>query len=65
MPTGQMVQRSSGLFFLTSATNVLALTTAGLLLVLGIAADPATRSYEAVHGGWWHATPYLANHART
>jgi len=37
MPTRQIVQRSSGLFFLTSAINVLTLAVAGLLLLLGIA----------------------------
>ncbi len=40
MPTRQIVRRSSGLFFLTSAINVLALATAGLLLALGIADGP-------------------------
>lgn len=37
MPTRQIVQRSSGLFFLTSAVNVVTLSAAGLLLLLGIA----------------------------
>jgi uncharacterized membrane protein YbhN (UPF0104 family) len=40
MPTRQIVQRSSGLFFLTSAINVLTLAVAGLLLLLGIADGP-------------------------
>jgi uncharacterized membrane protein YbhN (UPF0104 family) len=40
MATRQIVQRSSGLFFLTSAINVLALAAAGLLLALGIADGP-------------------------
>jgi uncharacterized membrane protein YbhN (UPF0104 family) len=40
MPTRQIVRRSSGLFFLTSAINVITLATAGLLLVLGIAEGP-------------------------
>lgn len=40
MPTRQIVQRSSGLFFLTSAINVLALAAAGLALLLGIAHGP-------------------------
>jgi uncharacterized membrane protein YbhN (UPF0104 family) len=40
MPTRQIVQRSSGLFFLTSAINVLTLAAAGLLLLLGIADGP-------------------------
>jgi uncharacterized membrane protein YbhN (UPF0104 family) len=40
MPTKQIVQRSSGLFFLTSAINVLTLGAAGLLLFLGIAVGP-------------------------
>jgi uncharacterized membrane protein YbhN (UPF0104 family) len=40
MPTRQIVQRSSGLFFLTSAINVLTLGVAGLLLLLGIVDGP-------------------------
>ncbi len=40
MATRQIVQRSSGLFFLTSAINVLTLVAAGLLLLLGIADGP-------------------------
>src|ERR1039458_9475407 len=40
MPTRQIVQRSSGLFFLTSAINVLTLAAAGLLLLLGIGDGP-------------------------
>jgi uncharacterized membrane protein YbhN (UPF0104 family) len=40
MPTRQIVRRSSGLFFLTSAINVLTLASAGLLLVLGVADGP-------------------------
>ncbi|MFZ0091607.1 MAG: lysylphosphatidylglycerol synthase domain-containing protein [Solirubrobacteraceae bacterium] len=40
MPTRQIVQRSSGLFFLTSAINVLVLGAAGLALWLGIAVGP-------------------------
>jgi uncharacterized membrane protein YbhN (UPF0104 family) len=40
MPTRQIVQRSSGLFFLTSAINVLTLGAAGLLLLLGIGDGP-------------------------
>ncbi len=40
MPTKQIVQRSSGLFFLTSAINVLTLGAAGLLLFAGIAVGP-------------------------
>jgi uncharacterized membrane protein YbhN (UPF0104 family) len=40
MPTRQIVQRSSGLFFLTSAINVLTLVAAGLLLLLGIGDGP-------------------------
>ena len=40
MPTRQIVRRSSGLFFLTSAINVLTLAAAGLLLLLGIADGP-------------------------
>ncbi len=40
MPTRQIVRRSSGLFFLTSAINALTLVAAGLLLLLGIGAGP-------------------------
>jgi uncharacterized membrane protein YbhN (UPF0104 family) len=40
MSTQQIVRRSSGLFFLTSAINVLTLAAAGLLLVLGITDGP-------------------------
>jgi uncharacterized membrane protein YbhN (UPF0104 family) len=40
MPTRQIVRRSSGLFFLTSAINVLTLVTAGVLLLLGLADGP-------------------------
>ena len=40
MPTRQIVRRSSGLFFLTSAINVLTLAAAGILLLLGIADGP-------------------------
>ena len=40
MSTRQIVRRSSGLFFLTSAINVFALAGAGLLLWLGIAGGP-------------------------
>jgi uncharacterized membrane protein YbhN (UPF0104 family) len=36
MSTRQVVEKSSGLFFLTSATNILALVAGGLLLALGI-----------------------------
>ncbi len=47
MPTRQIVQRSSGLFFLTSAVNVLTLAAAGLLLLLGIADGP----HDALRAG--------------
>lgn len=40
MPTREIVQRSSGLFFLTSAINVLTLAVAGVLLLLGIGQGP-------------------------
>jgi uncharacterized membrane protein YbhN (UPF0104 family) len=40
MPTRQIVQRSSGLFFLTSAINVLSLGAAGLALSLGVGNGP-------------------------
>lgn len=47
MPTRQIVQRSSGLFFLTSAINVLSLGGAGLALLLGIGDGP----HDALHAG--------------
>ena len=47
MPTRQIVQRSSGLFFLTSAINVLTLGAAGLLLTLGVAGGP----HDALRAG--------------
>jgi uncharacterized membrane protein YbhN (UPF0104 family) len=47
MPTRQIVQRSSGLFFLTSAINMLTLAIAGLLLWLGIAYGP----HDALRAG--------------
>ncbi len=40
MSAQQIVRRSSGLFFLTSAINVFTLAAAGLLLLLGIADGP-------------------------
>src|SRR5581483_349325 len=40
MSAQQIVRRSSGLFFLTSAINVFTLAVAGLLLLLGIADGP-------------------------
>lgn len=40
MPTREIVQRSSGLFFLTSAINVLTLAVAGLVLLLGVGNGP-------------------------
>ena len=40
MPTSQILRRSSGLFFLTSAVNVFALAAAGGLLLLGVAHGP-------------------------
>ena len=40
MSAQQIVRRSSGLFFLTSAINVFALVAAGLLLLLGITDGP-------------------------
>ncbi len=47
MPTRQIVRRSSGLFFLTSAINVLTLAAAGLLLLLGIGDGP----HDALRAG--------------
>jgi uncharacterized membrane protein YbhN (UPF0104 family) len=40
MPTRQILQRSSGLFFLTSAINVAVLAGGGLVLLLGIGGGP-------------------------
>ncbi|HEY2161071.1 MAG TPA: lysylphosphatidylglycerol synthase transmembrane domain-containing protein [Solirubrobacteraceae bacterium] len=40
MPTRQILKRSSGLFFLTSAINVLTLIAASLLLLLGVMQGP-------------------------
>lgn len=40
MPTREIVRRSSGLFFLTSAINVAVLAAAGLVLLLGIGDGP-------------------------
>jgi uncharacterized membrane protein YbhN (UPF0104 family) len=40
LPTRQIVRRSSGLFFLTSAINVIVLGAGGLLLLAGIGAGP-------------------------
>ena len=40
MPTRTIVERSSGLFFLTSATSVLALEGGALLLALGVGGEP-------------------------
>jgi uncharacterized membrane protein YbhN (UPF0104 family) len=47
MPTRQILQRSSGLFFLTSAINVLSLLVAGLVLLLGIGDGP----HDALRAG--------------
>jgi uncharacterized membrane protein YbhN (UPF0104 family) len=41
MSTGEIVERSSGLFFLTSGTNVLALVGAAALLALGLGGGPS------------------------
>jgi uncharacterized membrane protein YbhN (UPF0104 family) len=40
MPTREIVRRSSGLFFLTSAINVATLGVAGVLLLLGVGGGP-------------------------
>lgn len=45
MPTKQIVQRSSALFFLTSATSVAALTAGGLLLATGASLGPPEALY--------------------
>jgi uncharacterized membrane protein YbhN (UPF0104 family) len=47
MPTREIVQRSSGLFFLTSAVNVLTLGAAGGILILGLGAGP----HDLLHAG--------------
>jgi uncharacterized membrane protein YbhN (UPF0104 family) len=41
MPADRIVRRSSALFFLTSAVNVIALAAGGFLLALGLGAAPA------------------------
>ncbi|MGZ4246472.1 MAG: lysylphosphatidylglycerol synthase domain-containing protein [Solirubrobacteraceae bacterium] len=40
MPTRQILRRSSGLFFLTSAINVIVLAAGGLILLVGIGGGP-------------------------
>lgn len=45
MPTKQIVQRSSALFFLTSATSVAALTAGGLFLATGASLGPPEALY--------------------
>jgi uncharacterized membrane protein YbhN (UPF0104 family) len=40
MPTRQILQRSSGLFFLTSAINVIVLAAGGLVLLVGVGGGP-------------------------
>ncbi len=40
MPTRQILRRSSGLFFLTSAINVIVLAAGGLVLLVGIGSGP-------------------------
>lgn len=40
MPTRQILRRSSGLFFLTSAINVIVLAAGGLVLLVGIGGGP-------------------------
>jgi uncharacterized membrane protein YbhN (UPF0104 family) len=47
MPTREIVRRSSGLFFLTSAINVLTLGAAGGLLMLGLGDGP----HDLLHAG--------------
>jgi uncharacterized membrane protein YbhN (UPF0104 family) len=47
MPTRDIVQRSSGLFFLTSAINVLTLAAGGLVLLAGVGGGP----HDALHAG--------------
>jgi uncharacterized membrane protein YbhN (UPF0104 family) len=47
MPTREIVRRSSGLFFLTSAINVLTLAGAGVVLLAGIGDGP----HDAVRAG--------------
>jgi uncharacterized membrane protein YbhN (UPF0104 family) len=53
LPTRTIIKRSSALFFLTSAINVLALVGAGALLALGIASGPGglLRAWLPVGGG--------------
>ncbi len=40
MPTRQILRRSSGLFFLTSAINVIVLAAGGLVLLIGVGGGP-------------------------
>lgn len=47
MPTREIVRRSSGLFFLTSAVNVLTLAAAGVALLLGVGNGP----HDALRAG--------------
>ncbi|MFL5823391.1 MAG: YbhN family protein [Solirubrobacteraceae bacterium] len=51
MSTRRVVEKSSGLFFLTSATNVLALVGAGLLLAVGIGGGPHSPLLTLVPAG--------------
>lgn len=57
MPTREIIQRSSALFFLTSAINVLTLAAAGVFLLLGLGAGP----HDVVRAG----VPVLAGASAT
>jgi uncharacterized membrane protein YbhN (UPF0104 family) len=52
MPTRHILRRSSGLFFVTSAINVVTLAVAGLLLLLGVA--------DGAHGALRAGLPVVA-----
>jgi uncharacterized membrane protein YbhN (UPF0104 family) len=52
LPTRQILRRSSGLFFLTSAINVIVLAAGGLVLLAGIGGGP--------HDVWRTGLPVLA-----
>jgi uncharacterized membrane protein YbhN (UPF0104 family) len=47
MPTGQILKRSSGLFFLTSAINVITLAAGGAILLTGLGHGP----HDLLRGG--------------